>query len=361
MPPKSNSPLKIVWDARLVGGTNTGDSTYWTCLLSALARSEADFELHLVSDRPLIDIPVDSRIHTHIVSARNSRWWSLVTFPTFARRFKPDVVHVQYALSPLVGSNGISTVHDVSFFVGPEWFPPRDAFLLRRSIPITARRARRIITVSKTSVAEIERFLPAARGKTVFTYNACPDWIQPIPHATEVIRERFNLVDPFLLTVGTRWARKNMELAVQASEIAGYPLVVTGKGNWQPGELGSCGRSVGYVSVEELSALYSAASLYLAPSRHEGFGIPLLEAFRCGCPVLCSSGGALPEVAGDAAKVMPNWQSTDWSNAISNLMTDSSKLESLRRAGRLREREFRWDDAAAKTLKIYEEAAHDRS
>jgi glycosyltransferase involved in cell wall biosynthesis len=360
MPPKSNSPLKIVWDARLVGGTNTGDSTYWTCLLSALARSYADFQLHLVSDRPLPEIPADPRIHAHVVPARNSRWWSLVTFPTFARRLKPDVIHVQYALSPLVGRIGISTIHDVSFFLGPEWFPPKDAFLLRRTIPITVRRARRIITVSQTSLAEIEHYLPAARGKTDYTYNACPDWIQPVPDAEQVVGDRFDLSRPYLLTVGTRWARKNMGLAIYAAHAAGYPLVVTGKGKWGIGEL-LTGRSVGYVTVEELSALYSAASLYLAPSRHEGFGIPLLEAFRCGCPVLCSSGGALPEVAGTAARVMPTGKIPAWTDAISNLMNDSSKLDSLRTAGRLREREFRWEDTAAKTLEIYQEAAHDRS
>jgi glycosyltransferase involved in cell wall biosynthesis len=152
-----------------------------------------------------------------------------------------------------------------------------------------------------------------------------------------------------------------MELAIQAATDARLPIVLTGKGTWQAGELGPGGRSVGYVSVEDLSALYSAATLYLAPSRHEGFGIPLLEAFRCGCPVVCSTGGAFPEVDGDAACVMPNWEVASWSNAISNLVGDSSKLQRLRDAGRLRERAFRWEDTAARTLEIYREVAYDRS
>ena len=361
MPSNSRAPLTIVWDARLVGGTNTGDSTYWTCLLSALARSKEDFELHLVSDRPLVGLPVDARIRAHVLPARNSRWWSFVAFPLFARKLGADVIHVQYSLSPLVDNVGITTIHDVSFFVGPQWFSKRDAWMLQHSAPAAVRRARKVITVSRTSADEIVRFIPSARDKVAYTYNACPDWIRPIPNAADQVREKFDLRSPFLLTVGTRWPRKNMELAVQAAAQAQLPIVVTGKGTWTEGELGPGGRSVGYVSVEDLSALYSAATLYLAPSRHEGFGIPLLEAFRCGCPVVCSSGGAFPEVAGDAACVVPDWEVASWSNAISNLVGDSSKLRTLRDAGQHRERAFRWDDTAARTLEIYREVAYDRS
>jgi glycosyltransferase involved in cell wall biosynthesis len=361
MPSNSRASLTIVWDARLVGGTNTGDSTYWTSLLAAMARSDENFELHLVSDRPISGVPVDARIRSHVLEARNSRWWSFVSFPRFARKLRADVIHVQYSLSPLVGNAGITTIHDVSFFVGPQWFSKRDAWMLQHSAPSAVRRARKVITVSKTSAEEIIRFIPEARGKVAYTYNACPDWIQPNPNAAEVVRQKFDLRSPFLLTVGTRWPRKNMELAVRSATEAHLPIVVTGKGAWQAGELGPGGRSVGYVSVEDLSALYSAAALYLAPSRHEGFGIPLLEAFRCGCPVICSAGGAFPEVAGDAACVMPDWDVSSWSKAISNLVGDSSKLQTLRDAGRIRERAFRWEDTAARTLEIYREVAYDRS
>jgi alpha-1,3-rhamnosyl/mannosyltransferase len=138
---------------------------------------------------------------------------------------------------------------------------------------------------------------------------------------------------------------------------AGVPrrLVVAGKAGW--GEEGAKGDTVytGFVSDQELTALYQCASLYLAPSRHEGFGIPLLEAWACGCPVVCSSGGALPEVAGDAAMVMESWEAKDWATAIAALLADSSKLEGFRQRGRERLNRFSWKDTAEKTVAVYRE------
>jgi alpha-1,3-rhamnosyl/mannosyltransferase len=134
-----------------------------------------------------------------------------------------------------------------------------------------------------------------------------------------------------------------------------HKIVVAGKAGW--GEEAPTGDVVytGFVSDQELTALYQCASLYLAPSRHEGFGIPLLEAWACGCPVVCSTGGALPEVAGDAACVVESWGAADWADAIRSLLADSSKLESLRVRGRERLTLFSWKETAEKTVAAYRE------
>jgi glycosyltransferase involved in cell wall biosynthesis len=215
------------------------------------------------------------------------------------------------------------------------------------------------LAVSETDRREIESYLPASRGKTAVTFNACPPWIQrhdPQEAKSRLLTE-LGIDRPYLLTTGTRWARKNMELAVSAmkSLSSQFPhlLVVSGKGDWSTSELGDRCLATGYVPNEQLSLLYSGADLYLAPSRHEGFGIPLLEAFRCGCPVLCSSGGAFPEVAGGAAQVEPGWDAAQWAFAIERLLLDSSKLQTLSQAGIRRERAFGWDETARRTLEIY--------
>ena len=227
-------------------------------------------------------------------------------------------------------------------------------------VPRSIKRAKRVITVSETSKSEIEAYIPAAVGKVRVTYNALGDNIKPMSEdeaRTEV--RRLGIDGPYLLTVGTRWPRKNMALAIEAvgllPEPSPYKLVVTGKPGWGP-EVGNA-RTVfpGYVSDRELTALYQCAALYVAPSRHEGFGIPLLEAWACGCPVLCSTGGALPEVAGDAAEVVEGWESLDWSRAILGLLADSSKLERLRQRGRERLRQFSWVETAKKTVEVYRE------
>jgi glycosyltransferase involved in cell wall biosynthesis len=284
-----------------------------------------------------------------------------MAFPKEAERQGAEVVHTQYNLSPLVGHRGVTTVHDVSFLIGPEWFTLKDRSILRSMVPASMRRAARIVTVSETSKDEIEQYVPASRGKVRVTPNALGDNISPLPRgdAEAVVSGRLGVTGPYLLTVGTRWPRKNMSLAVEAAALlpAGVPrrLVVAGKAGW--GEEGAKGDTVytGFVSDQELTALYQCASLYLAPSRHEGFGIPLLEAWACGCPVVCSSGGALPEVAADAAMVMESWEAKDWATAIAALLADSSKLEAFRQRGRERLKRFSWKDTAEKTVAVYRE------
>lgn len=272
-----------------------------------------------------------------------------------------DLVHVQYSLSPLAGPRAVTTVHDVSFLIGPQWFRPRDRLIMRASVPAACRRANRVIAVSHTFQKEIEQLIPAAKGKVRTVYNACPGWIEATDRsaARQFVSSRLGIDGPFLLSVGTRWPRKNMKLAVDAADLLPsalpHRLVLTGKAGWGDAELGRRGLATGYVDAKALSALYSAADLYLAPSRHEGFGIPLLEAFRCGCPVLCSTGGALPEIAGDAAEVEPTWAADHWAGTIQSLLSDPNKLDSLRSRGAERERGFSWDEAARQTLEVYRE------
>ena len=146
-----------------------------------------------------------------------------------------------------------------------------------------------------------------------------------------------------------------MALAIDAARLAGVQIVVVGKAGWGEEKTGQGVVYTGFVSDQELTSLYQCASLYLAPSRHEGFGIPLLEAWACDCPVVCSSGGALPEVAGDAAVVVQSWEAKDWAIEIGTLLANSSKLEHLRQLGRERLKRFSWTETAKKTVEVYRE------
>lgn len=355
--------LTVALDARLYSTANTGDSSYWRGLIQALLRQNSDFRFLLFSNTPRPQEIPENEQFSWIHLEAGSRWWSLVAFPRHAIKRGADLIHTQYSLSPLTGNRGITTIHDVSFFIGPEWFQPRDRMLLQRSIPGSVQRAAAVITVSETSKKEIEQHVPAAKGKTHVTYNALGDSIRPMPLEEAKARVAKLLPDdrPYMLTVSTRWPRKNMALAVAAAaklpESLPHRLVVTGKAGW--GDMGSNPRlhTTGYVSSEDLTALYQCADLYLCPSFHEGFGIPLLEAFACECPVLTSSGGALPEVAGDAAVVEPTFDPDSWAKSIADLLSDSDKQSRLIAAGTERLKAFSWDTTAEKTLEVYRRAA----
>lgn len=349
----------VAIDARLAGTEGTGDSTYWLGLLNGLAAIDVGLTFLLFSNaaRPP-EIPEGDKFRWITLPSSSSRYWSLVRFPLAARRAGARAMHTQYNLSPLVGKLGITTVHDVSFFIGPEWFQTRDLMLLRRFVPSSVKRAAKVITVSETSKSEIESHIPAAKGKVTVTLLARRHDIQPVEDrvACQVLHE-LAVQKPYVLAVGTRWPRKNMDLAVQACallpESLPHKLLLTGKAGW--GEVATNGRTLcpGFVSPGQLSALYSAADAFLLPSFHEGFGLTLLEAFACGCPVICSSGGALPEIAGDAAVVMPNWDLSEWARAIGGLLGDPRRRKELQERGKAREGQFSWDKMALETVKVY--------
>ena len=358
------NPTTVAIDARLIGGTSTGDSTYWTGLLHGFSKLSLPFQILLISDKPKpIGVPDVENIDWLTLPSSNSRLWSLVRFPLAARKRGAKAIHTQYTMSPLVGDRGITTIHDVSFLIGPQWFPARDAAILKQTVPAAIRRAAKVITVSETSRSEIERLIPIAKGKTVVTANACPPWIVAIgrEEARKVVATQFGINSPYVLTLGTKWPRKNMQLATDAVELlpSDIPnqLMITGKAGWGELKVGKRAKALGYVDERYLSALYAAADLYLAPSRHEGFGIPVLEAFRCGCPVMASTGGALPEVVGDAGIVEGSWDAKAWSQTMEGLLRSPSKLDELREKGYVRERLFSWEIAARKTLAVYSEVA----
>jgi glycosyltransferase involved in cell wall biosynthesis len=347
----------IALDVRTVGNRKTGDTTYWTGLLHGLSRIGGDCRYLLYSNAPRpAEIPDCERFQFIQLPSSNERWWSLVAFPLAARRAGANLIHTQYNLSPLAKS-GVTTIHDVSFFVGPEWFKPKDRILLTRFVPKSARRAKRVITVSEASKRDITKYIAGVEDKISVTPEAGGMGIKKVDNPD--IR-RLGIERPFLLTVGTRWPRKNMKLAIDAVEKLSpslpHRLAVTGHPAWDETAVGGRSFATGYLSDEDLSTLYSSASLYLAPSWYEGFGLTLVEAFSCGCPVLCSSGGSHPEVAGDAAEVETTWDAEHWAHTIESMLQDSSKLESMRRKGEERARSFSWDTTAKLTEAAYREA-----
>jgi len=353
-------------DARLVTTRNSGDTSYWRGLIGGLmelAEPDTRFLLFSNVDRPEM-IPESGQFEWIKIRAKRSVWWSLVQFPLRARNMGASAIHTQYSLSPLVGHRGVTTIHDVSPLINPDWFSAVDSARFARQMPISAKIAQRIITVSETSKSEIlERLTPAA-GKVRVTYNGPSQWLKPLERdaARRQLVDRLGLSGPYVFTLGTRWKRKNTGLAVAAAELLSeslpHRLVVTGKAygdeTEEPGR-----RSVwtGYLEDDLIAALYSAADAYLLPSLHEGFGIPLLEAFASGCPVLCSRGGALPEIAADAAEVVPDFSPQTWADRLTSVLTDPSKVIGMRQRGFRRLQDFSWSRTAAETLAIYREVA----
>lgn len=360
--PAPERPLVAI-DARLLARRATGDRTYWRGLLTGMGQIDPRCGLLLLSDQAAPDdLELPRWARWRQVPGRSSRLWSLVRFPLAARRARAGAMHTQYNLSPLAGRRGITTVHDVSFFVEPRWFRPRDLALLRVGIPSSVRRAAAVITVSETSRREIERFIPAAMGKT----QAIPLALNPdlVPLDRKVAKVRAvaaGLPERFFFSIATRWPRKNLGLAVEAAGLLPdslpHRLVLAGKSGW--GERSSNARvlELGYVEDSMLPVLYGAADAHVLPSRHEGFGLTVLEAFACGCPVVCGDAGALPETAGGAARVVDGWSPEAWRDALADLAARPEERERLRELGYDRAAKGSWAETARRTAEVYRDVA----
>lgn len=345
-----------------MGQDHTGDTTYWTGLIRGLMALDSDLRYLLFSNAPQPpEIPDHDRFRWIQLESHSNRWWSLFRFPLTARRMGARILHTQYNLSPLITHGGVTTIHDVSFYHDPTWFKPKDRVLLQRFVPASARRAQKVMTVSEFSRREILKYISGLDGKVEVVYNAGNEAIHRVnrDEARQRVASILGIEDPYLLTVGTRWPRKNLNLALRAADQLpqGLPhrLVLTGKAGWGDEVPSARAVTTGFVDEELLSALYTAADAYLAPALYEGFGITLLEAFHCGCPVVASANGAHEEVAGDAALIEPSWEPENWANSVGKLLTDSSKLQQMREAGLERASRFSWRDSAKEAERVYRE------
>jgi alpha-1,3-rhamnosyl/mannosyltransferase len=267
-----------------------------------------------------------------------------------------------------------ATFHDAIPLSHPEWANPRLRGLKNVLLRRAARAATRIIAISEAMVPQIvEHYGVPQERVTVVPNGVGPAWFErEEPKVLRELRSRYDLAERYLLFVGTLQPRKNVEriLAAYASLPESirrdYQLVIAGKEGWRAAPLVSelqslqaAGRVRWLERVPEtdLRALYQAASVFVFPSLYEGFGLPVLEAFASGVPVITSNVTSLPEVAGDAALLVDPMRVDAIAEAMRRVVEDPSLRDRLVDLGRTRARLFTWENCARQTLAVMRELA----
>jgi glycosyltransferase involved in cell wall biosynthesis len=365
-------------DGRTLTGPFTGDRTYWRGLLSALPGLAPDLQFYVYSHRPFPAgvLPSASNLVLRVIPSRNERLWSLFTLPAIARNDRCALLHVQYTVPFGCSCPVITTVHDISFRLHPEWFPWKHRLLLNMGVALAIRRATKVITVSETSRQDILRLYRCPPERVVAIPNAVsPLFFQPIApaEARRLVMEKYKVSAPFVLAVGVLQPRKNIETLAAAFGIAharyGQPLslVLVGKKGWgvqeetirarvaQHGGAAAAESLVftGYVPDEDLPFLYTACAVFAYPSLYEGFGIPPLEAMACGAPTLVAQAPPMPEVVDEAALLISPSDPRAWADALLSVLQDADLRDSLREKGPIRARGFTWEESARRTLALY--------
>ena len=309
--------------------------------------------------------------------------WEWNVLPRLLRRIDPapDLFHAtwNHGLPKGLPFPSILTIHDLIPWRFPRDVPwPQPAWLhralYRHALSSSAREAAAIVTVSETSRYDVEERLPHAARRVEVVKNPLPRWFRPADEADGLeLRDRLAGGRPYWLYLGGFDPRKALPTMLTAVSQA-FPdrasapmLVLAGARNPYArkceaiaAQLGLPARFPGHVPDSELPALFAGASLFIYPSRHEGFGIPLLFAMATGVPIVASDGGSVPEVVGDAGHLFPAGDARALAGILRGAAADPGSLAASAARGRERVGRFSAKEFGERMLRVYARAASGR-
>jgi glycosyltransferase involved in cell wall biosynthesis len=372
--------LRIAIDAHSVGTGLGGNESYATNLIEALAQ---------IDNSNLYTLYVTRK---HAVERFNNRWPNFtvrttlphspliripLTLSAELRRKRVDVLHVQFTAPPAAPCPVVVSIHDLSFEHLPQTFKRRSRMQLRMTVRRSARLASQIISLSNHARDDIVGTYKINPEKVTVIPLAAPAHFAPVTDNNELqrVKQAYGIDSPYLLYVGSIQPRKNLTRLFQAYSLLRRngpegklpKLVVAGKYAWlfeetlrTINQLGLSGSVImtGYVPEADLPALYSGALCFVYPSYFEGFGLPPLEAMKCGAPVIVGNQTSVPEVVGDAAIMFDPFDVADIASAIEKVMSDGALRARLKTKGLARAQLFDWQHTARQTLEVYKKAAN---
>lgn len=267
----------------------------------------------------------------------------------------------------------VATVMDAIPLIHPEWVS-NSLRAFRMAFRKMARSARQIITISEYSKTDIVHYFGISPERISVTYlGVNPAYSQPVaPEIRRAVLLRYGLEPGFFLFVGSIQPRKNVARIIEAHRMLpmqiqkAFPMVIVGRKGVGADEIlpelralqvRGCGLWLDNVTDMELHALLQSARALVYPSLYEGFGLPVLEGFAAGLPVISSNTTSIPEVAADAAMLVNPVRSEEIAGAMQRLAEDDALASDMVERGRKRVNEFSWAACARQTLDVYQSIA----
>ena len=295
--------------------------------------------------------------------------WEQIRLPKFLKKHNVNILHSPGFVAPLrKTTKSVVTVHDMTFFSHPEHHTRWKQMYFRRMIPKSVEKADAVIADSENTKQEIIRYLKTDKNKITTVHLGVGKHFKTGDKkpAQQFLRKKYHIKHNFILFVGTIEPRKNLTRLVEAFlyvKNKGLKLVIVGEKGWKMDsffkmidelELKEEVIFTGYVQDTDLVRFYQAAEIFVYPSLYEGFGIPVIEAMACGCPVLTSNISSLKEIAERSAILVNPTYTKAITKAIQKLLKDSPQKRALIHEGIIRAQHLTWEKTAKKTLEVYQ-------
>ncbi len=346
----------------------TGTENYSDQIIRALLAAGADWQWRLYMNAKVAPPSLEVPSNAEVVPLPARRLWTHYRLSREILTLRPDLLFVPAHVVPIVHPRTVVTIHDLGYLHVPEAHPGKQRRMLDLTTRWSARAAHRIIVPSAQTREDLIQSYGVAGEKISVVHHGVDPRFRKVDRSKEqVLRKRYDLHRPYVLAVGTIQPRKNLTVLARAMKTAAphHDLVIAGKRGWMSNQvldklretsLGPRLRIVDYVPDADLPLLYAAASIFVQPSRFEGFGMPVLEAMAAGTPVFCASGSSLSEIAGDAAEFFPASDHAMLAHLLTGILQNPARMVRMRDRGSAWSAAFTWERAARETRSILREA-----
>lgn len=370
----------IAIDIRKILRPKTGIGKYIEQLVRHLAEIEAEFEYLLLGDRPINseEIPDGCRyVHlgrfyreTGKVAQIYSPFWLNLFVPKFLTLENVALFHGPNFVIPIkTDCPCITTIHDLAFLKVPGAYTKIYRNYIKFQVKNSVSRAAAIIANSQTTKRDLISLMQVPKEKIYVIYHGIESkfYSQKDRDFLEGVREKFRLPQRFLLNVGVIERRKNIETLLEAAaplirDRLTEGVVLAGKDGLGAEEIRKFAakigvvehlRFLGYVPDDQLVGLYNLAQCFVFPSWYEGFGMPILEAMACGCPVVASESSSISEVAGEAALFFPPGSAQVLEVKLRQVLTSKRLRDEMVKKGYSWVGRFTWQQCAQEHLRVY--------
>jgi len=270
---------------------------------------------------------------------------------------------------PIRTNERILLIPDLSFIKHPQFTEKKNLEFLRKNVALSIKRADKIITISESAKHDIVEHYKIESDKVYVVYLAPSKNIKKIDNEDAInrIKRKYRIRKKYILFVGTLEPRKNIKNLIRAyNELdfklkKEYQLVIGGGKGWYWKEILETVKKLrltkkviftNYIKEEDLSYIYSGAEVFVFPSFYEGFGLPILEAMKCGIPAVSSNTSSLPEVGGEAVLYFDPHSVDDIKDNLERVLKDENLRRDLVEKGFEQVKKFSWEKAAREVLGI---------